>query len=659
MAIRFECKCEKQLRAPNIYAGTRANCPFCGQTLVIPADAEDDSDHGISFVDDPNSGASAEAERSNVIEFLDPPNAPSSTPESSKPIWIQRMLMAMLDPRSIQWMLTLGGGLMVLGLIVYLASIGVFENERILAGFLITGSFSIMAAGCVVYMRTKYKMAGQALTFLSCILVPLNLWFLHTHGLITISGNLWMGGLVCCVLYIAIVYVLRDPLFMYAVEGGVTLTTVLFLANLGLASDAAYLVMVLLALGAVSIHAERLLPRDAEVFSRRRFGLPLFWCGHAQMGVALLVLMTTQILGGTFGPVNLPFSSNWISSLLKDSLWVPGVMWIVAAYVYLYSYLFVRRVAVNLFLSAAAACAALWQFMGHLGVDASFYAVMYATVGMGMLVAARHLGLSWTERSLANGAKFRCLDGRGLPAYYSANTILTAAFTSATLRGLMAVWVGASSAGPLAALSVTLLICIACAVVVPGGAWRGLYGAFAAAMVGTLVLRFTRHLSALQVLEIFFVAAGLLLLVRSYIDRFKESREGENESLSYGLWFGSLLSAMTLLIVALYHRLYEAAPSLPDELALVTVSILMLWTGVVWQLKAPTIIGGLVATVYLVVLVSSLAIFPEATVGVYLAVGGCLLFALGVSLSVYRDRLVELPTRIANRQGVFQIMNWR
>jgi len=40
-------------------------------------------------------------------------------------------------------------------------------------------------------------------------------------------------GVICCLIYAATVYVLRDPLFMYAVEGGVTLTLLLLLANLG------------------------------------------------------------------------------------------------------------------------------------------------------------------------------------------------------------------------------------------------------------------------------------------------------------------------------------------------------------------------------------------------------------------------------------------
>jgi hypothetical protein len=45
--------------------------------------------------------------------------------------------------------------------------------------------------------------------------------------------------------------------------------------------------------------------------------------------------------------------------------------------------------------------------------------------------------------------------------------------------------------------------------------------------------------------------------------------------------------------------------------------------------------------------------------GVYLAVGGAVLFALGIALSMYREKLLQLPEQIAKREGVFRILNWR
>ncbi|MCA9267620.1 MAG: hypothetical protein KDA41_04085, partial [Planctomycetales bacterium] len=63
--------------------------------------------------------------------------------------------------------------------------------------------------------------------------------------------------------------------------------------------------------------------------------------------------------------------------------------------------------------------------------------------------------------------------------------------------------------------------------------------------------------------------------------------------------------------------------------------------------------------VYLVVLVVSLLYQPRVQIGVYLAAGGAALFGVGLLLSLYRDHLAKLPDRIAKREGVFRIINWR
>ena len=123
-------------------------------------------------------------------------------------------------------------------------------------------------------LLTRFRIAGQALTFLGCVVAPLNLWFYHAQGLVTLDNHLWLGGLVCCLLYIATVFVLRDPIFIYAVEAGLTLTAALFLSELGFASDVGYLTAVLMALGLISIHAERAFPPKAERFTRPDSGCP-------------------------------------------------------------------------------------------------------------------------------------------------------------------------------------------------------------------------------------------------------------------------------------------------------------------------------------------------------------------------------------------------
>ena len=200
-----------------------------------------------------------------AIQYFDPPSAPvPPRKKKDQTPWARRMFEALLDPSSIQWMLTLGGGLMVLGLIIWLTSLGIFKNPLVVAVAMGIGSLVILGAGWYVALETRYKMAGQALTFLGCVVLPLNLWYYHAQGLITLEGRLWQAGLACCLLYAATVYVLRDPLFMYAVEVGVSLTMLLLLGSFGHADTAVYASLVFMGLALVSIHAERAFAPDAE-----------------------------------------------------------------------------------------------------------------------------------------------------------------------------------------------------------------------------------------------------------------------------------------------------------------------------------------------------------------------------------------------------------
>src|SRR5581483_5166192 len=261
----------------------------------------------------------------------------------------QRMMAALLDPRSIQWMMMLGGGLMVLGIIVWLVSKGIFQNTLVVAAALTIGALAVHTSGCFVTLKTRYKIAGQALTFLGCILIPLNLWFYHSHGLMTLEGNLWLGGVVCCAIYVATLLFLRDPLFMYAVEGGITLTIALLLANQGHVTDAGYLSLVLIGLALCSIHAERAFPPADAPFDRQRFGLPVFWSGHVQLAAALLILLGSQLLAVV---VALPARPSlfdgwtWTGNWLTQNYLLAGAIWLLGAYAYFYSDLVVRRIGI-------------------------------------------------------------------------------------------------------------------------------------------------------------------------------------------------------------------------------------------------------------------------------------------------------------------------
>jgi hypothetical protein len=85
----------------------------------------------------------------------------------------------------------------------------------------------------------------------------------------------------------------------------------------------------------------------------------------------------------------------------------------------------------------------------------------------------------------------------------------------------------------------------------------------------------------------------------------------------------------------------------------------MVVTGCVLQVRSTTTLGALSFVTYLVVLFAELVYRPQVALGAYLAIGGGLVFLAGVALSVYRDRLLALPSKIAHREGIFRIIDWR
>ena len=71
----------------------------------------------------------------------------------------------------------------------------------------------------------------------------------------------------------------------------------------------------------------------------------------------------------------------------------------------------------------------------------------------------------------------------------------------------------------------------------------------------------------------------------------------------------------------------------------------MLVTGFSWHIKSTAFFGGLGLALYLILVVVSLGWRPEVATGVYLAVGGGLVFASGIALSVFRETCCPSQTR--------------
>ncbi len=885
MTIPVRCECGHWLKVGDESAGSRGECPACGRVVTLTPLPSDESAPAYSQHPTPL----------EVTSFLDAPSTNLAAADNVPPVPVfRRMLEALLDPRAIHWMLLIGGGLSVLGLIIWLVSIGVFDDPRNVAAALGAGSLAILGGGWATTLKSRYLLAGKALTFLGCVVTPLNLWFYHSQNLLTIDQHLWIGGLICVGLYAVTVRMLRDPLFMYAVEAGITLTTLLVMADLNLIHDTGHLALFLISLGAISIHAERAFP-SSGAFDRQRFGLPLFWSGHAQLGTGLALLLSSQVIGWLAMPLGIEWPGDFVtrSSLLAGGLWIAG------GWLYLYSDLIVRQKSVhtwlatlslvmaeltltaeyvnevgfiavtaltalvlqvirgtlvsqntgfrnqlatiaavlsvlpvllgtllyvqgpreiiasiglgveasswfaaallltavcnitsavlcrqshprvaaahhylgtfslliaassalnefavtqwslqalalmllpilyivaarccrgltaetplaraahgltiiilggafiasfgqgttaffhsarghlltlqlagtfslatvfyalagwfrgrgwNAYLATAAACTAMGHALGYYGVPETYYPLTYAVLGLIALALGRAWGIVPRAVNDSTAEPVPSLPGKGLTAFQCGTVVTSVALLAALLRGIGQLS-GTLEWRDLITLAATAATGFAAIWVVPQSDWRRWFAMWTGAIgiVGLLMINQLSILTGWQKLEVFSVFSGLMLLAAGHIGLFKENGK-RDESISLGLWLGSLLAATPLFIAMCFHRFEVGDPSLIDELALLTVSTAMLVSGCSWRIKSTTILGGSVLLAYLVILVASVAYRPEVAIGVYLLVGGALIFAIGVLLSIYRDRLMQLPEMIAKRNGIFRVIGWR
>jgi hypothetical protein len=281
------------------------------------------------------------------------PERPRRPKPNRKPKEPARPLMEiLLDPHSIQLLLAAGGGLLVLGLVIWLSSLGLFDNPGVVAVCLGAGNAALLGVGVAALKYTRYLTAGRSLTLLACMVMPLNLWFYHTHNLITLDGHLWVAALVCCMVYTASAILLRDPLLVYVLCGGVALTGLLFLADIGRFGEifAPALLLVILALSA--LHAEMAFPPGSGDFSRERFGRAFFWSAQALLAAGLGLLLGGQLVAWLHGPIFRFWGFD--APVVSQREYLPWtiVLTLAGTYAYVYSDVIVRHKGVYVYFAA-------------------------------------------------------------------------------------------------------------------------------------------------------------------------------------------------------------------------------------------------------------------------------------------------------------------
>src|SRR5262249_46312139 len=97
---------------------------------------------------------------------------PKPSPRPARPS--RPIMEILLDPRNIHWLLVFGAALLVLGLVIYLYTVGLFENAGFVAALMGVGTLGLLGGGWATIKFTRYQIAGRALTLLACLVMPLN-----------------------------------------------------------------------------------------------------------------------------------------------------------------------------------------------------------------------------------------------------------------------------------------------------------------------------------------------------------------------------------------------------------------------------------------------------------------------------------------------------
>ena len=381
---------------------------------------------------------------------------------------------------------------------------------------------------------------------------------------------------------------------------------------------------------------------------------PLGWVAQAATAVILFGVLLSSIKVGGIDAALSPRTGEPANLLY-------GLVFVEVAVFSLLASIVVGRPGVNLALAAAASCGAFWELLGYFEIPSAYHTMVYAVLGVGVLAVSRFLGIEQVVVDRYPEPNTVAIKGNGLRAFQMGNAIVSVALLAAFLQGLMRWASHRADLSLVVALAMAILAAVMAAGLVPGGAWRRWYTTAAIGMAGVtfLTLDVFIALSIWQKAEFFGVAVGILLVAASYVGRFREAADSENDVVTVGLWLGSVMITLPLLTATIHGRLPGNQIAGFEELVLICLTLVMLVTGLSWHIKSTAFFGGLGLALYLMLVIVSLGWRSEVATSVYLAVGGGLIFASGIALSVFRESLLSLPDQIEHRTGIFSVMNWR
>jgi hypothetical protein len=359
---------------------------------------------------------------------------------------------------------------------------------------------------------------------------------------------------------------------------------------------------------------------------------PLVWVSHAatvvMLGLSLVVVCQGfSVVEGR--PLNLALAAFFAEAAIFYGLAVA-----------------LRRQAAGVYLGTAVACGSVWQLLAYAVVPGEYYTLTFAVVGLALLIVYRFAVLE----KFAAGRVERA-------AFEAANTLLSLSLIGACLMALSRLathhiqW-------PFVVLTFSLAVmALAAAGFVQQSAWRRWYvvAAIGEALLAFLTVGVLATISPAQKFEIFAVTVGLVLLAVGHVGWY---REQERQS---DMVIGSLAAGVPLAAAAIVDRYlgnFEGAYKF-NEFGFLAVSVLLLVTGFLLQLRSTTLVGAALTALYFLTLLIFVPWGRLNAVATAVTIGGGLIFGTGLVLSVYRERLLALPDRIKRREGVFRVLGWR
>ena len=221
----------------------------------------------------------------------------------------------------------------------------------------------------------------------------------------------------------------------------------------------------------------------------------------------------------------------------------------------------------------------------------------------------------------------------------------------------MSRWLASSITGPLMLVMLVLFACTATVTLLTKDhTWRTTFRALIVAIAGSTlcILDGWLQFDGWHRLEIVCILGGAFLIALGHVAWYRENENDRDETATVSLMTGSILVVLPLAVGLLFHRLIGSeniAWQQFHEIGSIACGLLLLGSGLLCRLRSTTLAGGSLLAIYLASLIVLIRLPSQLqNISVCMMVGGGAFFAIAFLMSIYRDRLVSLPSADSERQ---------